>query len=212
MNLIWILSLTMKAKRRSIPKRILILCEGESEVRYFKSYRMDNDNRDRLRGLEIEIYKPHDHSPVGLVKEAKARCKEAKRDKMAYEVVWVVFDKDGHANISNAFEEALLSNFNIKIVFSAVCFEYWFLLHFHKRKLIFANGDAIVSFIKKHCIPGYCKVKVGFQDLKDRLDLAFQNAEWLHKQNSNDLENGIRIYDLDSYTDVDLLMKYLQGI
>lgn len=198
------------SRKLSLPeKRILILCEGESEVKYFLSYRTAEENRERLKGVEVEVYKPRNHSPVGLVKEAKKQFKESKRDGMPYTSVWVVFDKDGHANIPNAFEEARTATPAINIAFSAICFEYWILLHFHQRKICFPNGDAIVDYVKQHCVNGYCKVKLGYNDLKGSLEVAMKNANWLRKQNQNDINNGKRIYELDAFTNIDELMKVL---
>jgi len=197
---------------RTLPKRHLILCEGDSEVRYFISYRIDDENRERLRGLEIQIFRPVNHSPIGLVKEAKKLIKEAKKDKAPYESVWVVFDRNGHANIPSAFEEARTSNPPINVIFSVVCFEYWILLHFEKRKIFFANGDAIVHHLKQKFIDNYAKAQLGYNHLKDKFDIAIENAQWLHQQNQNDLQNGSRKYELDAYTDIDLLMLFLKKL
>ena len=54
---------------------------------------------------------------LGLLAEAKKRIKEAKRDKMPYEKVWIVFDRDGHANIPATFHEKQAVN-EIEIAFS----------------------------------------------------------------------------------------------
>lgn len=197
---------------RTLPKRHLILCEGDSEVRYFISYRLDEENRERLRGLEIQIFRPVNHSPTGLVKEAKKLMKEAKKDKAPYESAWVVFDRNGHANIPSAFEEARTSIPPINVIFSVVCFEYWILLHFEKRKISFANGDAIVHHLKQKYIDNYAKAQLGYNHLKDKFDIAIENAQWLHQQNQNDLQNGSRKYELDAYTDIDLLMLFLKKL
>lgn len=203
----------MTKPKHRIPKRYLILCEGETEVRYFKSYRMADENRDRLRGVEVDIYRPVNHSPVGLVREAKNRLKEAKRDGLPeYESIWIVFDKNGHANIPNAFHEARTSNPEIQIAFSAVCFEYWILLHYEQRKIFFQNGDAIVSYLKQKCMNNYTKAKVGYRELKGLLETALKNSKWLHKQNKLDLDNGIPVYKLDAYTNIDELMNLLENL
>lgn len=194
---------------RKLSKRVLILCEGESETHYFTSYKIHENNRDRLKGVEISIYKPQDHSPLGLVNEAKDRAKEAKRDGLPYESIWIVFDKDKHERIPNAFEEARTSKFQINIAFSAICFEYWIFLHYEKRKKSFNNADEIISYIKEKCINGYCKAKLGFSELKDLFLKALINSDWLHEQNQFEIEGGKKPYELDTFTNVDSLMYVL---
>lgn len=189
-------------------KRILIVCEGECEVIYLSGF--VSDNIEKLRAVRIEIFQPHDHSPVGLVKEAKRQVKEAKRDRFPFDEAWVVFDKDGHKKIPNAFEEA--RHLNIKIAFSAISFEYWILLHFSKEKKVFYKGETLVKYICKNYFPNYVKTENNYVNLKSKLETALNNARWLHDQNSIDLNIGKRIYQLDVYTDFDKLIIALQKI
>ncbi|AYD47946.1 RloB domain-containing protein [Arachidicoccus soli] len=99
------------------PERILVLCEGESEIIYLNGYKSEDTNRRRLSRLEIEIYQLTNYSPLGLVSEAKKKIKEAKKDKMPYKSVWVVFDKDAQMNIPQAIQEAQTYSPSIEVAF-----------------------------------------------------------------------------------------------
>lgn len=193
------------------PRQILILTEGETEEIYLKSYKSDDENRRRLSGVGIEIYKPKDHSPLGLLAEAKKRIKEAKRDKMPYEKVWIVFDRDGHANIPATFHEKQAVN-EIEIAFSVVCFEYWVLLHFEKTTRLFSDCDSIGSYIRQKYFPEYEKSRNNYHNLKDKINLAIENATWTTKQNQNDLNDGLKPYQLHAYTNVHELISFLKDL
>ena len=193
------------------PRQILILTEGETEEIYLKSYKSDDENRRRLSGVGIEIYKPKDHSPLGLLAEAKKRIKEAKKDKMPYEKVWIVFDRDGHANIPATFHEKQAVN-EIEIAFSVVCFEYWILLHFEKTTRLFNDCDSIGSYIRQKYFPEYEKSRNNYHNLKDKINIATENATWVSKQNQNDLNDGLKPYQLQAYTNVHELISFLKDL
>ena len=62
-NLIWnepMRNNSRKPNYRKISplKRVLILCEGESEQIYINGYRSEEYNVRRLANVEVEIYKP----------------------------------------------------------------------------------------------------------------------------------------------------------
>lgn len=191
-------------------KRVLILCEGQSEQIYIKGYKSEDVNKRRLAKVDVEIYQPKDYSPHGLLTEAKKKAKEAKKDKMPYESVWIVFDKDGHAYVPNTFEEARIANVNI--AFSSVCFEIWILLHFEKTSRQFQNCDDIIHFIKHRNYLSYEKTNFYHQLSIEQKQNVNINAEWLHNQNEEDIQRGIPIHHLNPYTDFDRLMKYLQSV
>jgi len=193
-----------------LPKHVLILCEGKSEEIYVKSYSSQEQNRRRLANVDIQVYQPKNYSPLGLLKEAKKRKEEAKRDKMPYDSIWIIFDKDGHANIPQTFEEA--KDVKIYIIFSAICFEMWILLHFEKTSKFFHNCDEIVSYITKKKYLDYTKTNYFNQLTDEQKDIACENSKWLRKQNETAINKGNHIYELKAYTDFDNLMEYLQNI
>ena len=110
----------------SISKRLLIVCEDEKSSKiYFESFKRDEKLKRQLSSVDIEVVHPKDHSPVGLVKEAKLKKKKAKRDRNSYDEVWIVLDKDGHANLDQALITA--RDNKISVALSVMCFEYWIL-------------------------------------------------------------------------------------
>jgi hypothetical protein len=101
---------------------------------------------------------------------------------MPYDSIWIIFDKDGHVNIPQTFEEA--KDVNIYIIFSAICFEMWILLHFEKTSRFFQNCDEIVSYITKNKYLDYNKTNYFNQLTDDQKGIACENPKWLRKQNS----------------------------
>lgn len=201
--------MSRKPKERILPKRILILCEGESEQIYLKGVKKNYFNR--LSSVEIEVYKPNDFSPLGLTKEAIKKIKSAKKE-YPYSSVWIVFDKDGHEDIDRAFNISSQNKPKINVAFSNICFEYWILLHFEQKKQPFQDCKHIIKYIEKTHKFEYSKTMNIYEALKTRTDKALKNSDWLLKQNKFDLDNNSKPYDLTAYTDFHLLYKYLVEI
>ena len=192
----------------SISKRILIVCEDEKSSKlYFESFKRDEKLKRQLSSVDIEVVHPKDHSPVGLVNAAKEKKRKAKRDRNPYDETWIVLDKDGHANLDQAMITA--RDNKISVALSVMCFELWILLHFEKKKKYFSKCDDIISYIKNTHFKGYVKNINAYSSLKDRIDIAIENAEWLMNQNQNDIDRGEKIYDLSAYTDVHILVNKL---
>jgi hypothetical protein len=196
----------------NLPERVLILCEGESEKIYLSGYKNEDANRRRLSRVEIEIYQPNDFSPLGLLKEARRKLKEAKKDRYPYKSIWIVFDRDQHANIPQTMHEANASDPVINVAFSLVCFEYWILLHFERSRKMYNNCEQIKKVIEKNHLPNYAKTMNFYPLINGAIDTALQNAEWLHRQNQSDIDNGIAINNLQAYTSFDRLIRYLEEI
>lgn len=70
-------------------------------------------------------------APMTLVENAREDIRQMKRIRRPvdrpYDEVWCVFDRDAHANVSTAFNEARQSG--IHVAFSDPCFELWLVLH-----------------------------------------------------------------------------------
>ena len=109
-------------------RKILILCEGETEVNYFKEFALCAHATSR-----IKVKKGIFTDPLHLVIEAENLLfYDQAHDRRLLEV-WVVFDRDKHVSYRTAFEEA--SKYpQIKIAWSNPCFEFWFLLHCAEMK------------------------------------------------------------------------------
>jgi hypothetical protein len=192
-----------------LPKRILILCEGESEKIYLEGMRIEHSKR--YSSIDIEVYQPKNYSPVGLVNEAKKKMKDAKKEYPFFSV-WIVFDKDKHQNIDQTFSIAKQNLPKINIAFSNICFEYWIFLHFEKKKRAFRDSDELIKYIEKKCQFNYSKTMNIYPALKDKISQAIENCKWLHQQNKFDLSHNIKPYNLEAYTNFDQLYSFLMKI
>lgn len=192
----------------NISKRILILCEDKKSSKlYFDSFKKDEKLKRNLASVSIEVIHPKDHSPVGLVKAAKEKKKKAKRDRNPYDEIWVVLDKDYHANIGHAYNMAHDNGINMAL--SSICFEYWVLLHFERTNKAFRKCDDVISYIRRKHFPDYLKSENSYADLRDKIEIAIKNGKWIVKQNENDIDRGSKIYEISAYTDVHLLVEKL---
>lgn len=179
------------AKGVSISRRGLILCEGETEENYFKGLISEEKYRRKFSSIDVSVYKPKDNSPQGLVKKAKEKIKEAKRERNKFDFVWVVFDRDGHQKIPEAYENARVSTPEIKIAFTIPCFEFFVLLHFEKTTKPFTKCDDVISQIKKKkYIPNYEKATNIFQELKPYMKDGLDNSKWVVDQFQNEIFGG----------------------
>ena len=194
---------TGRRKRRvavTFNKRGLILCEGETEENYFKGLISQEKYRRKFSSIDVDIYKPKDHSPVGLIKHAKDRIRQAKQERNEYNFIWVVFDKDSHQGIPDAFEMARITRPRIDIAFTIPCFEFFVLLHFCRTTKPFARCDDVVSEIRaKGFIPNYEKSPTLFNSLVPSMKTSLDNGAWVSAQSNNDIANGKKIYDLSAY-------------
>jgi len=201
-------------KRRSLNKplrkRVLILCEGESEQIYLTGLKSDYFNRNNLSGVKIEILTP-DNNPMGLVEEAKRRIKK-ERSAYPYDSVWIVFDKDSHPFITRAFDIARTNNPQINVAFSNICFEYWVLLHFEQTNRAYQSCDALISYFRQRGYIDYQKTRNNYLLLKGNVETALGHAEWLRQRNQFDLDSGMHPMDLNAYTDFDRLFIFLREL
>lgn len=198
--------MSRKPNQRNLHKRILILCEGESEQIYLKGVKKSHFNR--LCSVEVEVFKPNDFSPLGLTNEARKRIKAAKKE-YPYFSVWIVFDKDAHENIDQAFNISCQNKPIINIAFSNTCFEYWVLLHFEQKKTYFPDSKHIIKYIEKTLKFEYSKTMNIYEALKDKTDVALINCDWLMKQNKFELDSNLKPYNLAAYTDFHQLYRFL---
>lgn len=109
---------------RNIAKKFLIVCEGQTEEIYFKSFPV----------LTATVSaKETGRTKLALVKKAKELAKDDN-----YDEIWCVFDMD----INYANQENQRNDFNsavkqcqetkkFKVAYSNDCFELWFYLHFN---------------------------------------------------------------------------------
>ena len=189
-----------------IPPFIRIVCEGlKTEPNYFNGWLKDIGYV-----AANPAFKARDNSPRGVVKEAKKVYKDALRLRIPPEKihVWAVFDRDGHAGIPEAIDEA--NNSKIQFAFSYVCFEFWVLLHYTRTTRSFANCNEVISFIKENHDPDYGKSNDHFTRLKDSINIALSNGEWL--LNTFWQFDSRPIWEKNPYSNVHEMMNQIMGI
>lgn len=201
-----------KRKKQAIGKRGLIICEGETEENYFKGLISQDKYKRKFQAIDVNIFKPKDHSPLGLVKEAKRQLNKAKRERNSYNFVWIVFDKDGHAKVPEAFETARTNNPEINIAFTAPCFEFFVLLHFEKTTKPFSKCDSVISQIKKKWLPNYEKATNIYEEIYEFKDFGSSNSKWVQERAEVDLNDGKRIYNLSAYSNIHEIIEFLYSL
>lgn len=186
-------------------KRILILCEGETEYLYTKALQATLP-REKQRGIAVEtlIHKPND--PKSLTDEAKRRVKLAKKEKNPFSEVWLFFDNDNWPQLAQAFD--LIRREEFRYAYCSKCFEHWFILHFENCGRPFANGDEAIAHLTR-LWPQYHKTRLKhFELLKDRLPRAKERAKAFRR---NALENQ-PLYQRNPFITIDTLVEFFEGL
>jgi len=210
------------------PKPPLEIESAEEKETPHKSKRKKRKLRNDDEVLPIsEIEEEYKAVPVRYVREAQQGLEDG-----TYDEVWAVFDKDYHPKHEDAFNLAQkdVNGKIVNIAFSSISFEYWVLLHFCRINQVFLKSSCKVNskiincgegihaddcygvrccsgFIKTNrYIPTYSKQSQIdlYALLKTHTKDAIINASWLRTYQSD-----TPIYDLNPYTDVDFLVKYL---
>jgi len=173
--------------------RVLIVCEGKTEVNYFKEL----IGYLKLSTVNIEILDIKQTTPDSLFNRAKELYRVSKKQGNPFDRVYCVFDKDGHAKYQQTkshIDQATPKN-TYYYAFSEPCFEFWLLLHFVKTDKPFSNFDDLKKDRKfKQYFPNYNKSENIFNNLQDKVSIACQNAKH------------------NPHTNVDELIDYLKQI
>jgi hypothetical protein len=226
------------AKKHIARTSIFIACEGRNtEPLYFESIAEEIEDEGNL---VVTIYPERSHQnpkteALGLIREAQSRGDE-------FDELWVVFDKNGYTKHSEAFAlaEGNAHRKKVNIAFSSIAFEHWLLLHFEKCATPFVKSDCkdakehtLYCGTNRHtedchglrCVAGYIRQNGFCSDYvksnnysfyfkyKVKTELALKNAAWLRfKQRQELAQKNEKIYDINPFTDVDILVKRLLGI
>lgn len=122
----------MKSKGQSAaPNKLLIVCEGETEVAYFKEIV-------RCLGLaaRVTVRKALGTSPQDLLHSAYSDLAWSQtetrkgRAQIYPDEAWIVCDRDSHANYGKTLEAAARLNPPVGVCWTNPCFEFWYWLHF----------------------------------------------------------------------------------
>jgi hypothetical protein len=184
-------------KARAFKSKVLILCEGLTEKNYFNAMKED-----------FRLPKTIAVNVVDCKGDVTDILKNAKKD--GFEKIFVVFDHDNFPKRGDVFK--LASQKNADVVFSSICFEFWYLLHFKNSTKAFVSEEELERELKK-CTGMANYEKNDFKHysiLKDKLTIAKSNAENVR---ASVIANnyGVEIFDLNPYTNVDELVLFLEN-
>ncbi len=195
----------MKTKSRRPAKRILMLCEGETEEIYLKGLKQSL-SRDELRTLSFEIELGKCNDQASLVRQAIERLNKGRREKAPYDAVWAVFDHDNSQDISKVFEQA--KKHGIRLGYSRISIEVWFILHFEQRASPFLKAEEACNYLVKNYLPHYRKAKTNhFAELSKRLSKGKENAIWLRK-----IKSDQSMHEADPITTLHELVYFVEDI
>ena len=189
-------------KLRTFKSKVLILCEGLTEKNYFNALKEDLG---LPKTIAVNVFQSNKVDCKGVVEEA---IKKAKRE--GFQEIFVVFDHDNQAKRNEAFN--LARDKNIKVVFSSICFELWFLFHYKNSTKAFATEAELERELKK-CIGMESYEKNNFKHysiLKDKITTAKSNAEKI-RSSVIDNNEGVEVFNLNPFTNVDKLVIYLES-
>jgi hypothetical protein len=191
----------------SAGETILIVCEGETEVKYFNALKKYY----RISSMMARLSESGS-APINVVEYAI----ELVENNEAIDRVYCVFDQDQHSTYDQAIFR--IENYQppagakskpvFKVITSVPCFEIWLLLHFkyttkpYAQKSNISPADQVIRELRKH-VPDYLKSSlVWFDNLHRKHLKALKNAERLKKENNKTGSNN-------PATDVHELVNYL---
>lgn len=159
-----------KNRNTKKPQKILLYVEGRNtEPSYF-----DLLKRSNCTTIPVTVPGHGIGSCVKFVEEVNAKYNRlSKSDREKYEQKWMVFDCDGHEDFADGVR--LARNLGFRVIFSNMCIEYWFMLHFCNH-----SGEAIPLKNNSHS-----------QSQIDEINRFIKN----YNRNKN---ANIKLYDCDS--------------
>lgn len=119
--------------------RLLMVCEGETEVAYFREVA-------RQLGISkyIELRLGEGTEPLGLVRQARRDLTWAQAGQGRwFSEAWVICDRDTHPHYVTALAEARDETPTVNVCWSNPCIEFWFWLHFSKEVSLLPCGSTI---------------------------------------------------------------------
>ena len=193
--------LERQRRRPSVRPRVLIVCEGaKTEPLYFGALRKHK----RLAAQVVICGEECGTHPNSVVDYAVSLRKEADAQRVPYDAVWCVFDRDEHEKIHEAHCRA--RDCGIKVAFSNPCFEIWCLLHYRYSTAHVERGDAEREL--RNYVPGYTKSADVYEALVSHQQAAFTHAARLRKHHADVNED----HPENPSTSVDRLVQELNAL
>lgn len=191
--------LARKRAVRFAKKRLLIVCEGtKTEPNYFKAF--------CITSAEVKIV-GDGFNTKSLVKYAKTEKDKAVREKLPYDQVWCVFDRDSFSK--EQFNEAvrMAEQHGFRTAFSNEAFELWYVLHFEYLTAGIGRvqyNKKLTKYLKKNYKKNAADM---YESLLSRQKEAVLNAKKLLKTYDN-----ANPADMNPSTTVHLLVEELNKL
>lgn len=156
---------------RNLRQTFIIFTEGETEVGYFKQFKVRCKTVNGGHALKI-------------VEEAIVQKKNLKK---SYDKYWVVFDKDNSSKEDFLKAIQLAERNKISVAYSCDAFEIWWLFHFMQIKAPINPKDyesKIRQYIKEYSlrVKGLHQGEKMWLMLYEKLKSAIINAKEAHNQ------------------------------
>lgn len=174
---------------------ILIIPEGWCEYNYAQALK-NSLPLNKQRSINIVLPKPtNENKALQLFRRAQKMIQRAKENKNNYDMVWIIFDNDQQPGLDKFFQQQ--SKTSIKIAYSSICIEHWFILHFEDNRQSFPSAkqatERIENLWKREFHEQYHKTKIKhFERLQHKLPDAIERAKAIQLQAEADnkpLEN-----------------------
>ena len=192
-----------KKPRRDPYDMVLIVCEGETEEKYFKGL------VDALQLNTANVLIPKNtagSSPRNVVDFAVKEYNKTKD----FDKVYCVIDKDNHSRYQEALDfvrrKKLRKGHSMYAVTSVPCFEFWILLHYKMTTQGFYRGPGsacrLVIRELKQFIPDYEKASASlFSITSSCMEYAIQNAQKVirHSATAGTDDPSTKIHELVLY-------------
>lgn len=197
---------------RRAGQHILIIPEGWCEYNYAQALKHSLP-RDKQRSISVEMPKPNnENSAFQLLDKAEVMIKKARRDKNPYDAVWIFFDNDNQPNLTAFFQS--LSNTTIKIAYSSMCIEHWFVIHFENNRQAYQNAHQALQRIEtlwqQNFNQTYHKTKVNhFEKLKGNVTTAMERANTITQQAE---ANATPVVNRNPFFTIQTFIQFFQSL
>lgn len=182
----------------------LVVCEGETEQYYFEAARVHYG----LTTAEVIIAEnTKGAAPISVVECAEEKSGEPG----GYDMIYCVFDRDGHQSFDKAHEKIMAmagrkkKPLPIEEAISIPCFEVWVLMHFERTAAPFVNCDDVIDRIHNTHMSTYKKADPATaRVLMPHVGTAIPNGAWLEAQGPTNNYNP--------YTNVHVVLQHFAAI
>lgn len=197
---------------RRAGQHILVIPEGWCEYNYTQALR-NSLPRDKQRSISVEMPKPNnENNAAQLLDKAEKMLRKARRDKNPYDAVWIFFDNDNQPHLAAFFQ--ILSNIPIRVAYSSICIEHWFIIHVEDNRQSYQNAHHALQRIERlwqnEFNQDYHKTKANhFEKLKDRMPIAIERANSIAQQAVAD---GIPLASRNPFFTMQEFIQYFQNL